>query len=177
MQGMHQQAILGDLNTMAHGVARLSQHYCTDQMRFWSLGQTEAGFWHRNLMLVPDPRYPAEAPSSNTCNTSNPSACTADPSAILRQRAGSDNAMHPCSTNSSQDASSTEETQHQQQGASLEHYQGRPMNMKLLRWGVPEAACQELLNPGEQRICIHTCMSTYVNTCLGALCAPHKALC
>ncbi len=39
---MFHQAILADLNTMAHGVARLSRHYCCDAMRFRSLGRTEA---------------------------------------------------------------------------------------------------------------------------------------
>ena len=42
LQGMFHQAVLADLNTMAHGVARLSPHYCCDRQRFRTLGQTEA---------------------------------------------------------------------------------------------------------------------------------------
>ena len=57
MQGRYHQAILGDLNTMAHGVARLSPLYCCDQMRFWTIGRTEAHFWHHNVFSVPDPDF------------------------------------------------------------------------------------------------------------------------
>ena len=45
---------------MAHGVARLSPHYCCDHMRLWSLGQPEALFWHTNVFCVPDPNYQIE---------------------------------------------------------------------------------------------------------------------
>ena len=53
-QGMYHQAILGDLNTMAHGIARFSPHFCTDKMRFWSLGQSEAAFWDRAVFNIID---------------------------------------------------------------------------------------------------------------------------
>ena len=33
-RGLQQQAILGDLNTMAHGIARFSPNHCNDHMRF-----------------------------------------------------------------------------------------------------------------------------------------------
>ena len=39
---MFRQAVLADLNTMAHGVARLSPHYCCDRQRLRTLGQSEA---------------------------------------------------------------------------------------------------------------------------------------
>ena len=39
------QAILGDLNTSANGLARLSPHYCCDRMRWWTLGWFEAEVW------------------------------------------------------------------------------------------------------------------------------------
>ena len=42
---------------MAHGIARLSPNYCCDAMRFWSLGRTEAHFWHRNVLSVQDPSH------------------------------------------------------------------------------------------------------------------------
>lgn len=46
------QAILGDLNTMAHSVARLSPNYCCDGMRWRSLGLSEAVWWQRNVLAV-----------------------------------------------------------------------------------------------------------------------------
>lgn len=57
MQGVYHQAILGDLNTMAHGIARLSPNYCCDAMRFWSIGRTEAYFWHQTVLSVADPSH------------------------------------------------------------------------------------------------------------------------
>lgn len=46
------QAICGDLNTMAHSVARLSPAYCRDSFRWRSLGVTEARFWAHNVFAV-----------------------------------------------------------------------------------------------------------------------------
>ena len=44
------QAILGDLNTLANGVARLSPNYCNDWMRFLTLGWFEAEIWDHCLL-------------------------------------------------------------------------------------------------------------------------------
>lgn len=52
--GVAQQIVGGDLNTLAHGIARLSPFHCTDHLRWTTLGQTEAEFWKRNLFDVPD---------------------------------------------------------------------------------------------------------------------------
>lgn len=60
MQGCYHQAILGDLNTMAHGIARLSPHYCCDRMRLWSIGKEEAQFWQENVLSVADDRFAPE---------------------------------------------------------------------------------------------------------------------
>jgi endonuclease/exonuclease/phosphatase family metal-dependent hydrolase len=46
------QAVLGDLNTMAHSVARLSPSYCCDSFRWRSWGSTEARFWADNVFAV-----------------------------------------------------------------------------------------------------------------------------
>ena len=46
------QMILGDLNTMAHGLARLIPKYCCDGMRWRSVGWSEAEWWQRNLFSV-----------------------------------------------------------------------------------------------------------------------------
>lgn len=42
-------AIMGDLNTMAHGIARLSPRCCGDRMRWRSLGWYEAQVWDRHI--------------------------------------------------------------------------------------------------------------------------------
>lgn len=46
------QMILGDLNTMAHGLARFFPKYCCDAMRWRSVGWSEAEWWQRNLFEV-----------------------------------------------------------------------------------------------------------------------------
>lgn len=46
------QMILGDLNTMAHGLARFLPKYCCDGMRWRSVGWSEAEWWQRNLFSV-----------------------------------------------------------------------------------------------------------------------------
>lgn len=48
-------ALMGDLNTMGNGVARLSPHYCTDHMRWGSLGWFEAELLDRRVLAVQDP--------------------------------------------------------------------------------------------------------------------------
>ena len=48
-QQVHQ-IIAGDLNTMAHSIARLSRWYCRDSMRFYTIGQSEPMFWMRNVL-------------------------------------------------------------------------------------------------------------------------------
>ncbi|PSC72469.1 Endonuclease exonuclease phosphatase domain-containing [Micractinium conductrix] len=53
-RGLHRQAILGDMNTMAHGIARLSPNYCCDHMRLRSIGMDEAAVWHRHVLPVLD---------------------------------------------------------------------------------------------------------------------------
>lgn len=46
------QIILGDLNTMAHSIARMSPKYCRDFLRFWSIGLSEGAFWEKYLFNV-----------------------------------------------------------------------------------------------------------------------------
>ena len=48
----HYQIIMGDLNTMAHGIARLSPKYCKDFLRFWSIGHSEGSFWDKYLFYT-----------------------------------------------------------------------------------------------------------------------------
>jgi len=44
------QIIAGDLNTMAHGLARLSPKYCGGWMRFSTIGWTEPQWWMANVL-------------------------------------------------------------------------------------------------------------------------------
>ena len=61
-RGVGLQVIGGDLNTMGHGVARLSPFHCTDRLRWATVGETEASFWARSLFAVPDsPSGPVRA--------------------------------------------------------------------------------------------------------------------
>lgn len=49
-EGYQYQVILGDLNTMAHGIARLSPKYCTDRMRWKSIGTDEGVMWEKHVL-------------------------------------------------------------------------------------------------------------------------------
>lgn len=51
-RGAARQVIGGDLNTMAHGIARLSPWHCTDHLRWATLGQCEAAFWQHHVFDV-----------------------------------------------------------------------------------------------------------------------------
>lgn len=44
----------GDLNTMAHSIARLSWKYARDRYRFLSLGETESGWWDSHVLSFHD---------------------------------------------------------------------------------------------------------------------------
>ena len=48
------QIVLGDFNTLAHGIARLSSAYSQDPLRWGSLGWTEAEWWVGRVLLSPD---------------------------------------------------------------------------------------------------------------------------
>lgn len=43
------QIIFGDLNTMAHSIARLPSRYACDRYRYLSLGETESSWWDRRV--------------------------------------------------------------------------------------------------------------------------------
>lgn len=52
--GLQYQIIAGDLNTMAHGIARLSPKYCCDMLRFFSIGYSESAWWKYHIFDVLD---------------------------------------------------------------------------------------------------------------------------
>lgn len=47
--GSPYQVILGDFNTLSHGIARCSSSYCNDSYRWRSLGYTESEWWIANI--------------------------------------------------------------------------------------------------------------------------------
>lgn len=69
------QAILGDLNTMAHSVARLSRHYCCDALRWRSLGLSEAAWWQRHVLAVTGACLGAHAGAPCACCVRGASGC------------------------------------------------------------------------------------------------------
>lgn len=56
-QHIYHQAILGDMNTMGHGIARLSPHYCCDSLRWRSLGMEEGVVWEKYVLACRDDAY------------------------------------------------------------------------------------------------------------------------
>ena len=53
-EGYKTQVILGDLNTMADGAVRFLPLFCSDHLRFKTLGIRESTFWKQNLFHVLD---------------------------------------------------------------------------------------------------------------------------
>jgi hypothetical protein len=124
-QGLFHQAILGDLNTMAHGVARLSPRYCTDRMRALSLGTAEAVVWERHVLCVHDPNYSKDADAKEERWKGQEEDETIDATmspSTVEEAAGGD----------PQQATG-------EQGA---------INARLLAWGVPAEAARAATNPG-----------------------------
>mmetsp|Transcript_5423 Transcript_5423/g.13831 ORF Transcript_5423/g.13831 Transcript_5423/m.13831 type:complete len:460 (-) Transcript_5423:125-1504(-) len=56
-RGQQRQAILGDLNTMGHGIARMSPQHCGDGLRWRTLGMSEGQFWLEAVLAVQDPEW------------------------------------------------------------------------------------------------------------------------
>jgi endonuclease/exonuclease/phosphatase family metal-dependent hydrolase len=44
------QIICGDMNTLAHSIARFSRAFCKDHLRWRSLGQSESEWWHSHVL-------------------------------------------------------------------------------------------------------------------------------
>jgi len=56
-RGYTHQALLGDLNTLGHGIVRWSPQHCNDSLRWRSLGHSEGQFWTDYVLQVYDPVY------------------------------------------------------------------------------------------------------------------------
>lgn len=52
-KNIKRQLIMGDLNTGAHGIARLHYLFCRDGFRFTSWGQSEGSIWMKDLLSSP----------------------------------------------------------------------------------------------------------------------------
>ncbi|KAL4858574.1 hypothetical protein ACK3TF_001528 [Chlorella vulgaris] len=122
--GLHHQAILGDMNTMAHGIARLSPNYCCDRMRFRSIGLDEAMVWHRYVLPVADPRYAASSAHCGTSTSAGLSATSANEAASDQPAAAAAAAGEPNSTASP------------------------PINRQLVAWGLDVQVARDAVNPG-----------------------------
>lgn len=140
VQGMYHQTILGDLNTMAHGIARFSPKFCTDKMRFWSLGQSEASFWHHKVFCIPDPNT---VPEQDHAQRGSKTAKQAN----LTQHASSTADVQDTSAKS---ASTQEAAIQQPEVPALfpPWLLGPSMNSQLRSWGLSGQVCQEITNPG-----------------------------
>ena len=128
---------------MAHGIARFSPKFCTDKMRFWSLGQSEAAFWHHNVFRIADPNSIPEQDHAQ--------AKQATPH------------QHACSTVAAQDSSAFQtesaatqeaESQEAERPALLPpRLLGPSVNGRLQSWGLPQQVCQDITNPGMLQAC------------------------
>ena len=148
LQGMYHQAILGDLNTMAHGIARFSPKFCTDKMRFWSLGQSEASFWHHKVFCVADPSTVPEQDHAQRSHYPNQQASP-------HQHAGSTAAVQDSSASHAESAS-TQEAALQEAGEPAlfpPRLLGPSINSQLQSWGLSEQVCKDITNPGMLQTC------------------------
>ncbi len=131
--------VMGDLNTMANGVARLSPHYCCDALRWRTLGWSEAQWWHHHIFSVEGAQAAARGQAAAAAARAAahaqaacrhrvprclpPSALT--PSNLLRRLCGP-----------SPPAESPDVPHHEQ------------ANPHLLRLGLPHEVARDALNPG-----------------------------
>ncbi|KAL4422229.1 hypothetical protein ABPG77_009704 [Micractinium sp. CCAP 211/92] len=155
--GFQHQAILGDMNTMAHGIARLSPSYCCDHMRFRSIGMDEAVVWHRHVLPVADPRYAPD--SSSGSDATRPSAGSAGPASGVSvsgngdapasaQPGGSSPSEAVLSAAADQRLAAPRAQQQQQQQQQQEKGAPQPLNPRLLAWGLSEQVAYDATNPG-----------------------------
>lgn len=148
-KGYYHQVLMGDLNTMAHGIARLSPSFCSDNMRWLSLGRDEAVMWENYVLSVEDPQYHLDsdkdvlkrnlshgndifwndAPVSSPCQSS-PLSRSWKSTSDLRILSENASAWKPTS---------------QDHGESTIRSKS---NAHLLRWGVDMQVAKSALNPG-----------------------------
>ena len=176
-QGIHHQAILGDLNTMAHGIARFSSKFCTDKMRFWSLGQSEAAFWHRTVFSITDPDT---VPEQDHVWQGSQHAESASKSQEPSEAAGVHNSSAlPAASSAAGDAAATSQLGANQEAAGAALFPpgllGQGTNGALLKWGLSTQICQDIINPGNLP---GTNTTQVIHQCLtGCFVSAHIVLC
>ena len=157
-QGIAHQAILGDLNTMGHGIARLSRRHCTDALRFRSLGSYEAEVWHARVLSQMDPDYAVDEPppGASALATGPPhgsqarrqesTACASTQEGTAgggaKRGGGGQEGLAPGGGGGSAGSSG------RAAAGSGAGAPGARANQRLRRWGVSEAVCRDVLNPG-----------------------------
>lgn len=140
-------AILGDMNTMAHGIARLSPNYCCDRMRFLTLGRDEGVIWERAVLAQHDQRY----------NPANDADRTAAAAASSQEHTQTDVPIRTAESNTNNELSLN---QHDP-GAITNFSNGTialpaessplplpPINTALVRWGLAPEFARDAVNPG-----------------------------
>ena len=157
-QGIVHQAILGDLNTMGHGIARLSRRHCTDALRFRSLGSYEAEVWHACVLSQMDPDYAADGPppGASAPATGPPHGsqfCRQEDTTSARTEVGTagGRARHAGGWQAGLAPGAEGGDAGSSGGAAARSGAGAPgarVNPRLRRWGVSEAVCRDVLNPG-----------------------------
>lgn len=110
---------------MAHGIARLSPRYCTDRMRYLSLGRDEAVMWQRHVLAVPDPRYdPTRDEDRQQAAQTQPGKKTPQQRLV------------------------TQECEDGSAATGTGSHPPPPPNSQLLAWGLSVDVASDALNPG-----------------------------
>ena len=162
-QGIFHQVILGDLNTMAHGIARFSPHYCCDRMRFLSVGSDEAVVWERwVLSYAADAKYLLEndPPSGSTSLAEH----EINEMAAAAVGGGATSSLAPAVNNVIENDKSELKSLDKKETAVLNDgddvdtsrsltspssgTQSSSVNPVLLKWGVAREYARDALNPG-----------------------------
>ena len=135
---------------MGHGIARFSPKFCTDKMRFWTLGQSEAAFWHRAVFRVNDPDT---VPDQDAAQHSQQAAEPASQIQHGSNKAGLQNAA--ASQAGTKDTAAAEGVSQEAGTVSLfpPRLLGPSTNGFLRKWGLPQRVCQDITNPGTLYLC------------------------
>ena len=154
---------------MAHGIARFSPKFCTDKMRFWSLGQSEASFWHHKVFGVADPNTISEQDHAQR-------SCKPDEQPSPHQHAGSTATVRDSSALQA-DSASAQKAALQEAGQPAlfpPHLLGPSINAQLQSWGLSEQVCMDITNPGMLQSCC-AMIRAHACTCSKVSCSDWNA--
>ena len=153
-QGPRLQAILGDLNTMANGIARCSPKYCCDAMRWKTLGSSEAAFWQRHVFahisptVVPQAVLPDHEVQSSSSSSTTGTLLGGAVKPLATAAAGAAGAEAAETTGGGTSADPASEDFASCSSGSSSTSPARPINEALHKYGLPREVCERLLNPG-----------------------------